>query len=218
MKKYTKLFALILALCLVFSLAACSKSGASVVGVWKYTLDFSKAMESAGSTADLSALGSMGDSLVDAFKDMNIILVLDLREDNTCKFYVDEASARAAVDQMMSKMGDILPGLLASMLGVSEAEIMEMLEAEGVSMDDVMAEMMGQFSTEDLVSQLAENSKEGTYRFENGKLYLTETGKAENTDKFLAVELNGNEMRVTDVVGVEGFESYKTLLPMVFVR
>ena len=216
MKNCIKTLALVLALCLLFSLAACSNSP-SIAGNWKYTMDFAKAMQVAGGE-ELASLNEMDASFTKAFEGLSMVIVLDLKPDNTFRFYIDEASARAAVEQMMSKMGELLPSLLSSLAGISEEELREQMTEAGVSMDDLLKQMTEQINTEEMVKNLAEKAKEGTYRYENGKLYLTINGVSENSSNYLTVELSETELRITDVADTEGFQDYKVLLPLVFTK
>lgn len=217
MKKMTKVLALVLALAMILSLAACSKSN-GIAGTWKYTVDFQKAMEASGGMEGMDEMAAeMGDSFTQLFEGLTMTVILDLKDDNTYTFQVDEASAKAAAEGMMSRMGDILPSLLSAMLGVEADQLDETLKGMGTSMDEMLAEMEGSMDTDELVKQLQEEAQKGTYRYEDGKLYLTPEGETENAEKYLTVEL-GNELKVTAINGVEGMDDYEAMLPMVFVR
>lgn len=216
MKRITKLLALALVLSLLFTLCACSKDQKGIAGTWKYSIDFEKVLSSGD--ADLAALGQLGDGMADMFKGLSMVVILDLKEDNSFKFSFDEASAKAAVEGMMSKMGEILPSLVAGISGMSEEDFKAAMDAQGITMDDLMEQFMGQVNTDEIVEELVKQSKEGSYRFEDGKLYLTESGETEKADQYLSVELNGNELKVVDVPKGDDFEGFKSLLPLVFTR
>ena len=236
MKQTNKYLALLLALSLLFSLTACAKSGSgsffggkegstteapkplTIVGTWRYTIDFEQALASSGESADLSALGAMGEGFADLFKGLSMVVVLDLREDGTFTFSFDEASVKAAVDGMISKMGEILPSLIASMSGMSEEEFMAALAEAGMTMEDLIQQSMAQVNTEDITKELQASSKEGTYRYQDGKLYLTGKDEEEKNDQYLVVELSANELKVVSASENVDFEEFKNFLPMVFTR
>ena len=222
MKKLAKLLTLALVLTLIVSLTACagSKQGAAdgIVGTWKYTMDFQKAMAAAGESEDMAGLESLGDSFKEMMEGLSMLMVLELKEDNTYSFYIDEASAKAAVEGMMSKLTDMMPKLVAEMSGMSEEDVQKALEQNGQSMDSLMEQFGGAMDTDEMLKDLKESSSKGTYRYADGKLYLTEEGSVENPADYVVVELNGNELKITEVSEGTAFDDYKSLLPLVFVR
>lgn len=210
MKKITKILALVLALTLVLSLAACSK-GPSIAGSWKYTVDFQKAMEASG---EAEGLEELGEEMAGLFDGLTMVMVLDLTEDGKYTFAFDEASVKAAAEGLVSKMKELLPGMLASMYDMSEDELKELLESQGTSIDAMLKDMEDEFDTNELVDQIKEATSTGTYTYEGGKLTL----KGDNGEgDVLVVTLEENKLTVTEVEG-EGFDDYKVLLPMEFVR
>lgn len=230
MKKLAKLLALLLALTMMLSLAACKETdeknaGAntteaanSIVGSWKFTLNLDKALAVAGDTEELQGLEELGDSFMEMMKELSIVMVLDLKADDTYTFQIDEDSAKEAISSMMSKMKEIFPKLMADMLGMSEEDVMAQLEAAGTSVDSLMEQAIGQMDTDQMLKDMTKDSSKGTYRFADGKLFLTEEGKVENPADYAEVELNGNELKITKLADNESFESLKDLLPLVFVR
>ena len=220
MKKLTKWMALALAVTLLVALTACagSRDAAALVGTWKYTMDFQKAMAAAGDAGDVEGLEELGDSFKEMLDGLSMVMVLELKEDQTYSFYIDENSAKAAVESMMSKMTELMPKLVGEMTGMSEEDVMKALEASGKSMDDLIEEFGGQVDTEEMLKDLKESASKGTYRFSDGKLYLTEEGTVENPADYAVVELAENELRITEVSESAQFDAYKSLLPLVFVR
>jgi hypothetical protein len=218
MKTFSKLLVLVLALALVLSLTACSKQDAGIVGTWKYNLDFKKFTEIAGESGELDSIEELGDSFKQIFDGLNLVIVLDLKSDGTYSFYWDENAARTAVDSMMSRMGEVMPTVFAEIYGMSVEEISALLEANGTTMDDLVAQSLASVDTEEMVSSLSESSSKGTYRYSDGKLYLTEEGYAENPNDYVVVELNGNELKIKEAANDTDLDSLKALLPMVFTK
>lgn len=211
MKKITKLIALVLALALVLSLTACAGK-ASIVGTWKYTLDFKKLMEASG---ELSTEGGednkeLVDAMVKLFDGLTMVLVMDLKEDNTFVLSTDEASLKAAAEQMKER----IPDLLKTMYGGEEG-LNAMLEMGGQTMDEITDSFAEQFNVDDM--KLEETK--GTYTYEEGKLVLTpEDGEATT----MTVELSAKELKVTALDSKDAdddmAEALKSVLPMVFTK
>ena len=122
MKKFTKWMAFALVLTLILALTGCanSKDADTLTGTWKYTMDFSKAMAAAGDAEEMEGLEELGDSFKEMLNGLTMVMVLELKEDQTYSFYIDENSAKAAVDAMMSKMSELMPKLVAEMSGMSD--------------------------------------------------------------------------------------------------
>lgn len=222
MKKITKLLALVLALALVFSLTACAKQ-ATITGSWKYVMDMSKVLESAGMMDEADGSGMYTAEQLQAIKDaygkifegLNLTMILDLKEDGTYTMDMDEASQKAAADTLSARLPEVLPELFAAMLGISVDELPAALETLGMSMDDLTNSE--EYSAEEMLGDFSSETEKGTYTFEEGKLVLTpEDGDVVT----MTVELSATELKVTafESKDEEEAEVYKAMLPMVFVR
>ena len=223
MKKLSKLPASLLALALLLSLAACS-GGSKIAGVWTCTMDVKKAMEASGdlSAASDDASSEEAQALQDVLNQMcegvTMQMVLNLKEDDSYTLKVDETSAKAAADAMQSNLSAILPNLLSAMFNVPVDQLDDALSSLGVSLDEMIRSTSEQFNVQELVDQLAQNGSKGSYRFEDGKLYLTEEGKTEDAAQYLTVELGENEFKVTETNGVEAFKDLAQQTPLVFTK
>lgn len=211
MKKLTKLLALVLALALVFSLTACAGK-TSIVGTWKYTMDYNKLMESMSETEGTDAEDEDMKGLVDAmnklFEGLTMVIVLDLKEDNTFTMSTDEASMKAANELIKERM----PDFLKSMFG--EDGLNAML-GEGQTMDDLVNNYAEEFNTDDMEME----ETKGTYTYADGKLVLTPEGEEAAT---MTVELSAKELKVTAIDAKEDdedmMEAFSKMLPMVFTK
>ena len=211
MKKLTKLLALVLALALVFSLTACAGK-TSIVGTWKYTMDYNKLMESMSEEEGTDAEGEDMKGLVDAmnklFEGLTMVIVLDLKEDNSFTMSTDEASMKAANELIKERM----PDFLKSMFG--EDGLNAML-GEGQTMDDLVNSYSEEFNTDDMEME----ETKGTYTYEDGKLVLTPEGEEAAT---MTVELSAKELKVTAIDAKEDdedmMEAFSKMLPMVFTK
>ena len=211
MKKLTKLLALVLALALVFSLTACAGK-ASIVGTWKYTMDYNKLMESMSETEGTDAededMKGMLDAMNKLFEGLTMVIVLDLKEDNSFTMSTDEASMKAANELIKERM----PDFLKSMFG--EDGLKAML-GEGQTMDDLVNNYAEEFNTDDMEME----ETKGTYTYEDGKLVLTPEGEEAAT---MTVELSAKELKVTAIDAKEDdedmMEAFSKMLPMVFTK
>ena len=211
MKKLTKLLALVLALALVFSLTACAGK-TSIVGTWKYTMDYNKLMESMSETEGTDAededMKGMLDAMNKLFEGLTMVIVLDLKEDNTFTMSTDEASMKAANELIKERM----PDFLKSMFG--EDGLNAML-GEGQTMDDLVNNYAEEFNTDDMEME----ETKGTYTYADGKLVLTPEGEEAAT---MTVELSAKELKVTAIDAKEDdedmMEAFSKMLPMVFTK
>ena len=211
MKKLTKLLALVLALALVFSLTACAGK-TSIVGTWKYTMDYNKLMESMSETEGTDAededMKGMLDAMNKLFEGLTMVIVLDLKEDNSFTMSTDEASMKAANELIKERM----PDFLKSMFG--EDGLNAML-GEGQTMDDLVNNYAEEFNTDDMEME----ETKGTYTYEDGKLVLTPEGEEAAT---MTVELSAKELKVTAIDVKEDdedmMEAFSKMLPLVFTK
>ena len=153
-----KIFALLLALSMVFALAACG-GGKTCEGTWNASLNLA---ELAG-----DELGDMGE----LFKDINVAVNLDLNKDKSYVLSIDAASAlpaiREAVKSYLTKV--------AEEQGISLEQLEEL---SGQTLDAMLDEAMQEANFEELSQTF-----KGTYTEEGGKLTLNpeEAGGQINT-------------------------------------
>lgn len=225
MKKFVKVLSLILVLSFVFSLAACNKQAAKIDGTWKYTVDFDKALKAAADSEEVKenetaeqALQFLDGPVGDLVKKMNITMNVELKQDNTFVGTLDENSLNQSFETLKAGLPEVMPSLMAAITGQSEEEIKTQLEKSGKSMDDTINQMMEKFDVETIVEDAKNKKYEGTYRFEDGKLYFAEKGEEIDTNAYLVVEVSGDTLKVTDIVGVEKAKDLKPMLPIEFKR
>ncbi len=194
---------------------------AAFVGTWTYLLDYATLMEA--SAGELEQLDEMTRSMVEAFRDLELEVMLDLRADGTCTFGIDEDSARAAVETIIPQMSEIIIPLMLNMYGMTEEELAAALEEQGSSMEEfkeqMMTAMQEQLDPEDMVASMTESTQNGFWRYQDGKLYIVEEGESVDTDQYMTVELSGNTLTVTGLPNADANEEmYEKMLPMIFTR
>lgn len=220
MKAMKSCAALLLVLLLAASLCACSALGGnSIDHSWRYTVDFEKAITAAGGMDELDTLGGdMGSILSGMVEGLTMDMILDLKSDQTFTFYTDEDSAKAAIEGMIDNLGKKLPEIMAPILGIDAEQVSAVLSAAGMSTDALLDSIRKEMDTEKILQDLNNNSLKGSYRYEDGKLYLTAQGQTEDPGAYLTVVLQGKELRITEIHGVSEFEKYESMLPMIFTR
>ncbi len=225
MKKISAILALVLVLAMVFSLTACAKT--SIVGAWKYTMDFNKMFEvmesgdSTGETKDAqqaAAEKALTDTMKKVFEGATMPIILDLKEDNTFVMSGDEAAMKETTKKIADRLPEILPDLIAGMSGKTREEFEAQMKEANMTMDDVMEQYGGMFNAEDMVDDMKVDEVKGTYTFEDGKLVLTPEDKDEKPST-MTVELSAKELKVTAIESEDDLgESFKKLLPLVFTK
>ena len=210
MKRFAKVVSLILVLCFVFSLAACGKQAAKIDGKWKYTADFEKILKAAKDSDELKeseeaqkALSVLDGPVGDLLKKLKPSVFVELKEDNTMVGSVDNDSLKSSLETLKAGLPDVLPAVMAILMDVSEEKAKEQIEDSGMSMEEMTETLMAQFNVDDMLKEATTENLEGTYRFEDGKLYFAEKGEKIDTSKYLEVELSSDTLKITGIKGLE---------------
>lgn len=203
-----KIIALALAFVMLFAFAACSKKADTVAGTWKAELEMSKVMEAMGND-------SMEGYIAEIMKDIKIGINLVLTEDGKFTLQINSNKLKEDFKKVMKEK---LPALMAEQMGMTEDALKEALAAQNKSIDDLVEEAV---SDGDIID--AKDTK-GTYKYENGKLYLKgEDSKDEGFKNYAECTLEGNKLTVTGVhseenVGDFDLEEISKVFPLVFTR
>ena len=225
MKRFGKLIAILLALTLLFSLAACSGSsssaaGGSITGKWTCSFDTFKLVDFAwNSTTHSSDEQRIYDLCEIMCKNVSISMVLTLNEDNTCSIAMDEASMRTAVDGMIKNTHNNIMECMSIITGLSQSELRAQMAEKGMTEADLQAALDQQFDASAMLEGMTMEEQTGTYTYENGKLVITDKSGTRET---WTVSLNGNTLKVTDIDSASadstGAMMKEMLLPMVFKK
>lgn len=202
-----------------FAAISNAEINADLVGTWVYTMDFGKLMESAAGSEELAQLGEMGEALMNAFSNITMDVVLDLRADGSCTFGIDEESARAAVEAMVPALVEVMVPMMASMSGMTEEQFAEALKQQGMTVEQFGESLLAEMNPDEMVAQIKEATREGYWRIADGKLYVVDEGESADPDQYMTVETGNGVLTVTSVPGAdETDEMYKAMLPMEFTR
>lgn len=249
MKK--KLLALLLAAVTLVScvglLAGCkggSKS-ADLVGNWTAEMDLTEGFKQyfeQEAEAELAEMADYIDGDLFDFSKLNAVVVwkMDLDEDGAITMSLD---AQRFADSIKDVMGDAKDKIIEAVPGIMEAtfaeqgmtmdEVEAALAAQGMSLDDLVAEMAQELETsfesevEDQLNSVDLNTEaSGYYTVHDGKIYVMDNEDDKpSEDSYLAYELNGGELVVTDMPDElkDAFAeieeaSGSSLLPLTFKR
>lgn len=222
--------ALLIAVLLVFSLAACGENNSgntdsteaqvsteantSIVGTWKYKLDFKTVLEGQKEAA-YEGQEALYESMLKAFEGITIDLFFEFDENNGYKFYADEESAKQAVDKLKERIIDILPDMFEAM-GISKDDYNKYLEESGMTAEQLAASYTQNMDADSFTDM----SAEGTYKAEDGKLCLSDGNEKIDENAYISYELSGNKLTFTAYSGdVKTLGDFKdTAFPMVMER
>ena len=194
-KTLSALLAAVLLIGAVFALASCGSKGEGIVGKWKATISFDKAIAAAGEEA-AQAMSALGADLSGYSVDLNV----EFKDNGKYVATVDEDQVKSVMKEMM---GGLIENLVSSM---------------GMSMDDYL-QQAGYSSIDDAVDAALEQSeesgiggtKEGEYKLEGDKLTLGEN--------VIKVELSGDKLSFVEIESGEDNELIaKAMLPLDFIR
>lgn len=199
-----------LAVVMLFAFAACSsKKGNDIKGTWKGEVALGKVTGAMSSDA-------APEYVVDLVKDINVGLTLVLEDDGNFVLKIDGAKLQEDFKKVMKEK---LPAILAEQMNKTEEEIKEALAAQNKSIDDMVDELMA----EDNGFMDVRDAK-GTYKYENGKLYLKgENSEEDGFKNYVECTLEGNKLTATGVHSEEDvdnidLEELSVIFPLVFTR
>lgn len=217
MKKFAKLIALVLALVLVLSLAACKKSGdasgktpTSPVGKWVSELAVADMIKASGESSE----GMDAESMKQLFGDSTVKVNLELTSDGKIILTPDKDSFKALFEKMTENIADLLP----TMFNVSPEKLDEMLQAKGMTKEQLVEQVKGQFNPDEMFGNLDESAVTGVYEIDGDKIYLGEEGKTVDKNTYIVFTLSGNKLTLKDLVGSigEDLDGMKAMFPWEF--
>lgn len=198
MNRMKKLLALLLALALGLSLAACGGAKSDITGTWQGKIDMTEYIVSKGN-ADIGAvLSDQGvdmplDSIGKYLPEFAPVCTYVFREDGTYTFTMDEASMKLVLEAYQAGVEAYFRYFYAQVLCQTLVELgmadqvngVEELEAIlGVSLDEAISEMVG-MELRDFIGQIVDEelgtaqelagklNSEGKYKAKDGKLWMS---------------------------------------------
>ncbi len=197
-KTLLKLLSLLMAVTLVFSMAACSKEGAdsekedTIVGKWKCEMTFSELM---------------GDAMEDSeemlqyfdFTGIKITMYTEYKADGTYATYLTEEDVEAFADDLKEMMTEGMTEYLEDMIEQSgqDIELEDVLAGSGYdSIEEMIDEVVDVMLDEQDIEEFEE---EGYYLVEDDKLYMSDEADIDTSEvEASTFELDGNELTIED--------------------
>ena len=201
-----KLFAILLSLVMLISLAACTPSGGgkpSIVGTWTGSMNMGAMLATA--------------MQMDIDEDISCKMSFTFKEDGTYTMQMDKDSVKDAMDAVVDLVIDMLVDIYEQQGVDLEAE----LAKEGMTMEDFVDTIMASANLEDMMGETEET---GYYKYEDGKFYTADEKEDLEGDledlECTHVTLEGNTMTVTDIEqdGESAAEIMPDMFPMVFTK
>lgn len=189
-----RFIAVLLTLMMALSLTACSgDDNAKVAGTWKWNCDVTESFQEGvnqGAGMELST-----DATVE------IVFVLNLNEDGTYTLEVDRDALKASLQAYVDSLTPVAVEMIYQQLedqGMNRADIDEAMEAEGVTVEGYMKQMLdAMIDVDQLTEGLAEESDSGYFRAAKGKLYLSDKADTFSDDSCAEYTLSGSTMQWT---------------------
>ena len=191
---------------------------ASVVGYWVYPLDYTSIMKDYSEPTD--SLDEVNQAVLEALKGLQLDAMLDLREDGSFCFGLDEESVRTATERIVAKTVEVMIPMLPSLMGMSEEELAAAVEAQGMTMeefaDQMMASLQKQMNPDEMAANMLKANQEGLWRYKDGKLYMIPFDGSVDVGRYMTIELNDDSLTVTENTMEQ--DAYRSMLPMVYHR
>lgn len=201
MKKFT---ALVLAVVMMFSLAACGSKDETkkLVGTWQYSMDISEEMNQQMATAL-----EMDDLQLDA--SFAIYMSLTVAEDGAYTMAVDMDATGAELNEYMQALAPVMTEAMyaaAEAEGMSREDFDAALVELGMTAEEYVAAILGAFDMSALLGAMVGTEdtmvSTGYCKAEEGKLYLAETAAGLTADAgYVNYTLSGDTMTWTDEEG-----------------
>lgn len=199
MKKTRKILSLLLALVTVFALTACDglnfagKSGSEVVGEWVMEMDLAEALNE-------MMLAEIPDESLLPSAELPVYMTLELKSSGKCAITM-EIQAEDYMDELADNMVDYIYDMYAQN-GMSKAEVDQAYEAENGTTIREECDNSIKAALEELEENMADASKNGYYKYDDGKLYFAEDeDDLEDKERYMVISLDDDELTVKKMVG-----------------
>ena len=190
----------------------------SIVGYWVYPIDYASIMKDQSEPTD--SLDEMNQAVLEALEGLQLDAMLDLREDGSFCFGLDEESVRTATERIVAKTVEVMIPMLPSLMGMSEEELAAAVEAQGMTMeefaDQMMASLQKQMNPDEMAANMLKSNQEGLWRYKDGKLYMIPFDGSVDVGRYMTIELNDDSLTVTENTMEQ--DAYRSMLPMVYHR
>lgn len=177
-----KLFALLLALCMMMALCACGGSSETIIGSWEGTMDMAQMLVE---EVDPGVQQSLGTSISfgDYLKKMPCKFLAEFKADGTYSYQLDGSDSR---DLLKTATYDYYYAILTELLGAEPTDD-ELVSVLGMSLDDYA----GQIADQSLDGLKSQGTTSGTFKIDGNKILYN--GSSDNYETFT---LSGNTLTI----------------------
>lgn len=196
--QYEKITALLLALVMALSLAACGSKDDSkqLVGTWQCALDLTEKMDE-----EMAAnLGTEYTSEVP----VSLYLTTVFNEDGTFSMSPDLDATTESLNAYIQALKPALVELLykeAEDRGMTRDEFDSALADSGLTVESQVDSVLALFDVSTLLSDVESELNSGKYKLEDGRLYLAETDGSFTQADSIGCTVSGSTMQWTDDQG-----------------
>lgn len=163
----------------------------ALIGLWQGSVPLDLMMNDDSASESTLAFLSL---VPDADMKMNF----EFKQNGELAFSLDADSIHSLFETMFEN----LPAILPSLYGLSEEEFAQMLEAQGMTMDDLIELMRQQIDYEDLASELTEASATGYYTVSGDRIYVDNSPEAlSDQSNYMVYRVDGSTLTLLELVG-----------------
>ncbi len=192
-----KLFALLLAMIMVFALCACSDSDAgeekTIVGEWTTKIDIADIL------VQCPGFDTLDEDLQEIVMPKKVMakLTFEFEEDGTASMTMH---GKDAVEKWLDQAADNLTDYMENIVKEQGGSMEAVEDFYGMSLDEYFAELLEE-AVEDVADTL-DVSSEGEYKLEGDKLYLGSDGRF---DKPFVIDFTGDEFEIVSFSGEDAY-------------
>lgn len=196
--QYEKITALLLALVMALSLAACGSKDDSkqLVGTWQCALDLTKKM-------DEEMAANLGTEYTSEAP-VSLYLTTVFNEDGTFSMSPDLDATTESLNAYIQALKPALVELLykeAEDRGMTRDEFDSALADSGLTVESQVDSVLALFDVSTLLSDVESELDSGKYKLEDGRLYLAETDGSFTQADSIGCTVSGSTMQWTDDQG-----------------
>lgn len=163
----------------------------ALIGLWQGSVPLDLMMNDDNASESTLAFLSL---VPDADMKMNF----EFKQNGELAFSLDADSIHSLFETMFEN----LPAILPSLYGLTEEEFAQMLEAQGMTMDDLIELMRQQINYEDLASELTEASATGCYTVSGDRIYVDNSPEAlSDQSNYMVYRVDGSTLTLLELVG-----------------
>lgn len=166
----------------------------NIIGAWKGEIEFGKLMNTVFSSGIVDTSTLPANVSFNAFNDLSIPLVFTFNKAGAYTVAVSENDATKFLEDFKTAFKAFMVEVLEAQAQAYNMTLDELLQSSGMTLDQLVETSLGSM---DFSSAVTDLTASGTYRLEDGKLYLTSSTDTEETEEGAEYTLNGDTLTIT---------------------